>query len=88
MKKLFIGGLVVSSLLCPIRAFAYDDGGDYGNGNDQRRCHNSENCRGSFSPGPFDRSPVEIDGNTVCMPGATCYYGDPKKKDQQPSENR
>lgn len=87
MKKLLIGGLVVSSLLYPIRAFAYDDGGDYGNDNDQRRCYHAENCRGSFSPGPFDRSPVDAFNNN-CLPGATCYYGDPKKKDQQPSENK
>lgn len=78
-KKLVIGGLVVSSLLHCGSAFAYDDGGDYGNGNDQRRCNHSQgDCKGSFSPN-FDRSPVEITGNSVCMPGATCYYGEPKK---------
>jgi hypothetical protein len=64
-----------------------DNGGDrYGGGNgpddgndgDQSRCH-GQGCRGSFSPGPFDRSPVEITGNTVCMPGATCYANPPKE---------
>lgn len=74
MRKLIAGGLVVSSLLIGTAAYSYDDGGDYGNGNDQRRCHNGENCRGSFSPGPFDRSPVDAFNNN-CFPGATCYYG-------------
>jgi hypothetical protein len=44
-----------------------NDGGDYGNGNDQRRCHESQNCRGSFSPGPFDRSPVDVHDNCVSL---------------------
>lgn len=43
-----------------------NNGGDYGD-NDNRRCHNSENCRGSFSPGPFDRSPVDIHDNNFCI---------------------
>lgn len=43
-----------------------NNGGDYGD-NDNRRCHNSENCRGSFSPGPFDRSPVDIHDNQFCV---------------------
>lgn len=57
--------------------YSYDDRGDsYGNdsggdcrgggcGNDQRRCRGDQ-CRGSFSPGPFDRSPVTI---IICPPG-------------------
>lgn len=45
-----------------------NSGGENGNGNDQRRCHNaSGDCRGSFSPGPFDRSPVDIHDNQVCI---------------------
>jgi hypothetical protein len=45
-----------------------NSGGENGNGNDQRRCHNARgDCRGSFSPGPFDRSPVEIHDNDVCI---------------------
>lgn len=57
------------------KTLAYDDGrdddgnsgGDYGNGNDQRHCHESQNCRGSFSPGPFDRSPVDIHDNCISL---------------------
>lgn len=45
----------------------YDDCGrgggryrnEYGNRGDQRRC-TGDNCRGSFSPGPFDRSPLDF----------------------------
>jgi len=43
------------------------------------RNRNRNRNRGAFSPGPFDRSPVEITGNTVCMPGATCYANPPKE---------
>lgn len=40
--------------------------------NDRNR--NRERNRGAFSPGPFDRSPVDaFNGNTVCLPGSTCY---------------
>lgn len=44
-----------------------DSGGEYGNGNDQRKCYRGENCRGSFSPGPFDRSPVDIHDNCISL---------------------
>lgn len=65
MKRLAVM-VVVLSFVGPL-ALA-DDGGDYGNGNDQRRCHHAEgDCRGSFSPGPFDRSPVDIHDNQVCI---------------------
>lgn len=37
-----------------------------GNCNDQRRC-SGDGCRGSFSPGPFDRSPIDIHDNQVCI---------------------
>lgn len=86
MKKLVMGGLLVTSLLFGGTAYSYDDrGGDNGNGNDQRRCHNSEgDCRGSFSPGPFDRSPVDIHDNQVCI-SPNCSSNPPKKTDPQPS---
>lgn len=74
MKRL--GVLVLSSVLTfgvagPVFADRYGGGdrGDCnreGNCNDQRRCQ-GDNCRGSFSPGPFDRSPVDIHDNQVCI---------------------
>jgi hypothetical protein len=66
--------------------YHHDDDGDDcqsgGCGNDQRRCSDAgDNCRGSFSPGPFDRSPVEISGNTICvMPGSCPAPPSDKKK--------
>lgn len=66
MKRAIVYAFV-SVLLAAPAAYAYDDGGDNGSGNDQRHCHESENCRGSFSPGPFDRSPVDIHDNQVCI---------------------
>lgn len=43
-----------------------DSGGEQGSGNDQRRCHGARgDCRGSFSPGPFDRSPIDIHDNCI-----------------------
>lgn len=53
-------------------------GGDYGH---NRRDDRNRN-RGAFSPGPFDRSPVDA-FNRICMPGATCYYGDPPPEEGQ-----
>lgn len=85
MKKL-VTLLLTGMVLFPTSsAFAdrYGGGGERGdcnregNCNDQRRCQ-GDGCRGSFSPGPFDRSPVDAFNNN-CLPGATCYYGDPKK---------
>jgi hypothetical protein len=68
-------------------ALAYDDGGDQGSGNDQRRCYHAENCRGSFSPGPFDRSPVDVHDNQICISPDCSGRDDGKKQppqDQQP----
>lgn len=79
MRRVLVGLVAAGSLLAAIGpALAYDDGGDYGNGNDQRRCHESENCRGSFSPGPFDRSPVDVHDNCVSL-DCSGYGGPPKK---------
>jgi len=66
-----------------------DDGGrdsyrqEYGNRGDQSRCR-GRGCRGSFSPGPFDRSPVTI---IVCPPG-TQYCGSDggRGQDQPPAD--
>lgn len=63
-------------------------GGDNGDGNDQRRCHGARgDCRGSFSPGPFDRSPVEI--HDVCI-SPNCsnfgHGGDGQGQDPQAGE--
>lgn len=59
-----------------------NSGGEYGNGNDNRRCR-GENCRGSFSPGPFDRSPVEIHDNQICISPDCSNSGGDAKKDQK-----
>lgn len=73
---------LVALLALGLGPLNHDSGGDYGNGNDQRRCHNGQNCRGSFSPGPFEDSPVDaFNGN--CLPGATCYYDG--RQGQEPS---
>lgn len=63
----------------------YDDcyGDRYENdysSNDRNR--NRGRDRGAFSPGPFRDSPVDaFNGNTVCLPGSTCY-GD--RRDDEP----
>jgi hypothetical protein len=84
MRKLLISAIAIASFL-PSVAWAYDDGGDYGNDNDQRRCYHAENCRGSFSPGPFDRSPVDIHDNQVCISPDCSSRGDNKKSGQAPA---
>lgn len=59
---------------------SHRDGGDCnreGNCNDQRRCQ-GDGCRGSFSPGPFDRSPVDIHDNTVCISPDCSSHNDKK----------
>lgn len=49
------------------------------------RNRNRNRNRGAFSPGPFDRSPVDaFNGNTVCLPGSTCYSG--RRDDAPPDE--
>jgi hypothetical protein len=53
---------------------------EYGNRGDQNRRRN----RGSFSPGPFDRSPVTI---IICPPG-TQYCGSDGGRPDQPPEER
>lgn len=82
MLTLAVFGLLLGATIHA--AWPYDDGGDYGNGNDQRHCHESQNCRGSFSPGPFDRSPVDISHNQFCVGPNSCPSDgkqDPPKKD-------
>jgi hypothetical protein len=76
-RRPVVAGLVLAATLLVAGPARAHDGGDYGNGNDQRRCHRSEgDCRGSFSPGPFDRSPVDVHDNTVCFPFASCGQKD------------
>lgn len=45
-----------------------------GQWSNEDRNRNRNRNRGAFSPGPFDRSPVDA-FNNMCMPGATCSYG-------------
>jgi hypothetical protein len=56
-----------------------DCGQDYDQWNNRDENRNRNRNRGSFSPGPFDRSPVDaFNGNTVCLPGSTCYSDRPE----------
>jgi len=79
-RTVLAAGFAATLALAAAPALAYDDGGDYGNGNDQRHCHESENCRGSFSPGPFDRSPVDASHNQICVMPNSCSSQPPDKK--------
>lgn len=57
-----------------------------GCGNDNRKCNNAQDrCSGSFSP-QFDRSPVDIHDNTVCLPGSTCNVGSGNKDKNPPPQ--
>lgn len=66
----------------------YGDGGSYGNGNDQRKCYRGENCRGSFSPGPFDRSPVDVHDNCVSLDCSGSAKTPPGQGRQPPKDSR
>ena len=58
---------------------------DYSN-HDRNR--NRDRDRGAFSPGPFKDSPVDaFNGNTICLPGSTCY-SDRKEPDQGRESDR
>lgn len=53
---------------------------EYDQWNSEQNNHNRRN-RGAFSPGPFDDSPVDaFNGNTVCLPGSTCYTNPPEER--------
>lgn len=52
---------------------------DYSN-HDRNR--NRDRDRGAFSPGPFDRSPVNI---WLCAPGSTCNRNPGDDQGQQPT---
>lgn len=54
---------------------------DYDNGRDDNR-------RAGISPGPFDRSPVDIHDNnlTVCFPFSTCGKKDGEQDPSQPMQ--
>lgn len=44
--------------------------------NDRYQDCRDQKHRGNFSPGPFEDSPVDaFNGNTICLPGSTCYAG-------------
>lgn len=61
-------------------------GGEYGNGNDQRRrCEEGAQCRGSFSPGPFDRSPIDFSNSCISL---DCSGRDRDRGDRRPPEQR
>lgn len=81
MKKLAIAIITTASLF-PTAAFANHEDRDCdweGNCGHQEYRHdysnhdrnrNRDRDRGAFSPGPFDRSPVNI---WLCAPGSTCH---------------
>lgn len=58
---------------------------NYGSRDDRNRSRNRN--RGAFSPGPFDDSPVDaFNGNTICLPGSTCYTDD--RQNPPPNQGR
>jgi hypothetical protein len=85
VKRLAVGIVALTALLPTGSAWANHDDRDCdweGNCGQQEYRHdysnhdrnrNQHRDRGAFSPGPFDRSPVDA-FNNLCMPGATCYY--------------
>lgn len=85
----FVGCLAVAHndnghSLGKVTFISSNHGGDNGDDNDQRRCSDSgDNCRGSFSPGPFDRSPVDIHDNQVCISPDCSHKDNPPKSGQQ-----
>lgn len=102
MKKL-AATIIAATSLFPAAAYAdherercYDSGGcsdnehDYSN-HDRNR--NRDRNRGAFSPGPFDRSPVDIHDNQVCISpdcsnsGSEKKGGDKKGDQPTPGEN-
>ena len=87
MKKALTGLVLAATLLAGGPAQAYDDGGDQGNGNDQRRCaHSGDNCR-NWSP-TFDKSPVDISHNQFCVMPGSCTGNDGDKKEQEPASSQ
>lgn len=93
MKKV-AAGIIGLSILLPTPAFANHE-------RDRRRCYNSsaecrgdedydngrdDNRRAGISPGPFDRSPVDIHDNnlTVCFPFSQCKDPNPDQKNPDP----
>lgn len=91
MKRM-LGLLMAGSLLLGPAAPAYAGRGG-GNGSGDNECGRNGGCNNERDENysgagckyvcpSFDKSPVQDAFNlNVCMPGATCYYGDPKKKD-------
>lgn len=62
-------------------------GQDYDQWNNEDRNRNRNRNRGAFSPGPFDDSPVDaFNGNTICLPGSTCYTDDRRQGNEPPPE--
>lgn len=51
---------------------------NYGSRDDRNR--NRDRNRGAFSPGPFDRSPVDIHDNNLCISPDCSQHGKEEKK--------
>lgn len=90
MKRLGVGIVSLAILLPTGAAYAdrYDGRDDCGGYSYDHRCRNEDydngrddNRRAGISPGPFDRSPVDIHDNnlTVCFPFSQC-------KDKEPTD--
>lgn len=96
MRKTIVGLVAVALLTVagPTHAFAYHERGRCYDEHDCRRGHDSgdddqrdDNRRAGISPGPFDRSPVDIHDNrlVVCFPFSKCDGKDDGSGDgQQP----
>lgn len=89
MKRVLLGGFLALNLL--VATPAYADNGGYGQGdecgrnggcdNHRRENYGDNSCK--YVCPAFDKSPVQDSFNlNVCLPGATCYYGEPKKDGQ------
>lgn len=80
--------LTIALVLVPAPAYAdhggYRDDRDCESGNCNRREDSSYGQCRNFCPA-FDKSPVQDSFNfapQVCLPGATCYFEDRKKKEE------
>ena len=97
MTRRILGTLAVAAalLLTPATAYADHGGDDYrqregcgeqggGCNNEREEDYSGAGCK--YVCPSFDKSPVHDAFNfspEICMPGATCYYGDKDKRGQQ-----
>lgn len=63
----------------------YDDGGSQGHGSDYGNRRNNNRGRRSFSPGPFDRSPIDMRNACISL---DCSGREPDRRDEPPPEEQ